>query len=324
MACYSYLIPSSPQLRQIDCERDDSSTMRAKTVAKLLKSAASNWNDHQAPRLGAALAYYMLLSIAPLMIFVVSVSGMVFNRTRAEEGLLARIQQVTGYSGAHTVHMLLEDARRPGTGALATCIAFLTLLFGASGVFIELRESLNIVWDAPQRHSSLWREMVSERLTSFLMVSGFALLLLASLLVSAMFTVMAKFFSAYIPVHAAVLGEAANFLISFVAVAILFALIFKFVPDVPIAWRDVTIGAIATAFLFTIGKSLLALYIATAGIGSTYGAAGSLVALVVWVYYSAQIFFFGAEFTRAYADAVGSHSGDRPRLWPKLGRAAVK
>jgi membrane protein len=181
-------------------------------------------------------------------------------------------------------------------------VAVATLLFGASGVFAELQDSLNIIWDAPPGNSSGWIAMIKQRVISFGMVLALGLLLLVSLLLSAGLGLIEEFFSGLISVHAAALGEAANFVISLVGVAVLFALIFKFVPNVRIDWRDVIVGGVATAILFSIGRALLALYLRTTGIGSAYGAAGSLVALVVWVYYSAQIFFFGAEFTRVYAD----------------------
>jgi membrane protein len=277
-------------------------------LGRLLKSTASKWSDHNAPRLGAALAYYMLLSIAPLVILVVALCGIVFNRTAAEHELLLQIQTIAGNTAANTVRMLLENARQAGSGITATGIALIALLFGASGVFVELRASLNTIWDAPPRRSSMWRDLIWQRLVSFGMVLALTILLLASLVISAALTVAGKFFRELIPLHAAIMDGVLESTVSFAAIWGLFALIFKFVPDVPIAWRDVRIGAGATALFFVAGKSVLALYIGTAGVGSTYGAAGSIVALVVWVYYSAQIFFFGAEFTRMYADFFGSHS----------------
>ncbi|MFL6352446.1 MAG: YihY/virulence factor BrkB family protein [Bryobacteraceae bacterium] len=282
--------------------------MTVRAFTGLLKSAASNWSDHNASRLGAALAYYMLLSIAPLVILVVAVCGIVFSRAVAERQLVLQIRDLVGDTGANTVHMLLENARHAHSGILATVLGLSALLFGASGVFVQLRGSLNTIWDAPPRWSSLWRDLVWQRVVSFAMVLALALLLLTSLLISAGFTIAGKFFHELIPLHTVIKGQVLESVISFTAIWALFAVIFKFVPDVPIAWRDVGIGTGVTALLFTIGKFLLALYIGTAGVGSTYGAAGSLVALVVWVDYSAQIFFFGAEFTRAYADSFGSHS----------------
>jgi membrane protein len=278
---------------------------------ELLKAASSKWSDHNAPRLGAALAYYMLLSVAPLAILVVAICGMIFNKTVVERELLVQIRALAGNSGADTVQMLLDSAHHARSGILATAVALIALLFGASGVFVELRNSLNTIWEAPPRRSSTWRNFILERVAAFAMVLAIAFLLLISLSVSAALTIAGKFFRELIPLHATIMAETLEFITSFLALWVLFALIFKFVPEVAIAWRDVGIGAAATALMFTIGKLLLALYIGTAGVGSTYGAAGSLVALVVWVYYSAQIFFFGAVFTRVYADQFGSHSRSR-------------
>jgi membrane protein len=282
--------------------------MTLRILGGLLKSTASKWSDHNAPRLGAALAYYMLLSIAPLVILVVAVCGIVFNRTVAQYQLLREIRDVAGSTAANTASMLLDDARHTGSGIIATSVALIALLFGASGVFVELRESLNTIWDAPRRRSPMWRNLIGQRLVAFAMVLALTFLQLTSLAIGATLTVAANFFQGLISVPAAIMGWMLESTVSFAAIWALFALIFKFVPDVPIAWRDVGIGAGVTALLFTAGKSLLAVYIGTAGVGSTYGAAGSIVALVVWVYYSAQIFFFGAEFTRVYADLLGSHS----------------
>jgi membrane protein len=274
----------------------------------LLQSSASRWSAHNAPRLGASLAYYGLLSMAPLLILIVFICGLVLNRNTAEQQLLEQVRSLTGPSGARTVSMLINNAHHVGSGIIAAAAALVTLLFGASGVFVDLRDSLNIIWDVPRRDSSTWRSVIMQRLVSFGMVIGLGILMLASLIMTAMVTVAENFFSGFLPAPTAWVSELANFLISLIAIAVLFGLIFKFVPDAPIAWRDVWIGAVATAILFDIGKALLAFYLGTAGIGSTYGAAGSVVALVVWVYYSAQIFFFGAIFTKVYAERFGSHA----------------
>jgi membrane protein len=215
--------------------------------------------------------------------------------------------------------MLLKNAQQRN-GIVATVIAFLTLLFGASGVFVELRDSLNTIWEAPPPQSSGWRSMVSQRLISFAMVLALCVLLLISLLFSAAVAVVERFFSGVVPLHISVLSETGNALFTVLAFSVLFALIFKFVPNVPIRWEEVAVGSVVTALLFTGGKALLALYFTTAAVGSTYGAAGSLVALVAWVYYSAQIFFLGAVFTRIYADHFGSTSAKIERL--KVRRAA--
>lgn len=283
-----------------------------KEVWTLLKETASEWSNHNAPRLGAALAYYTLLSIAPLLILLVAICSLVFEKNAAEHQLLAQVQDMVGPSAAKSLKAVLDNAHHTGSGIFASAIALITLLFGASGVFVELRDSLNTIWDAPPRPGSTWRDIVLQRLVSFGMVLALGFLLLVSLAMSTALAVITKFFEGYLPMKAAIWGEVANFIVPLIAISVLFALIFKFVPDVPVDWRDVVIGAIATAVLFQIGKALLALYLATAGVGSTYGAAGSLVAFVVWVYYSAQIFFFGAVFTQVYAKMFGSKSPRGP------------
>ena len=202
--------------------------------------------------------------------------------------------------------MLIDNAHKQSAGIFASVVAIMMLLFGASSLFTELQDSLNTIWDAPLRKSSsALKGMLWQRLTSFGMVVGVGILLLASLVASAGLAIVEKFFGGMVPFSAA-LFEVLNIVVTSVMVAVLFGLIFKFVPDVRIDWEDVGIGAVVTSALFLIGKSLLALYLTTAGVGSTYGAAGSVVALVVWVYYSAQIFLFGAMFTRVYASAFGS------------------
>lgn len=278
----------------------------------LLKETAARWNARNAPRLGAALAYYTLLSMAPLSILVVAICSVAFSKGAAEQQILARVQELAGPASASTIHMLLDNAHQHN-GLVATLIAFATLLFGASGAFVELRDSLNIIWNAPDPASSGWKSLVRQRLISFAMVLAACVLLLASLLVSAGLALAEKFFSGVVPVHISIFGEIANTLFTLIAFTFLFGLVFKFVPNVPIRWEEVGVGALATAILFAVGKALLAFYFSTAAVGSTYGAAGSLVALVAWVYYSAQIFFFGATFTRTYADHFGPPEVKRER-----------
>ena len=280
--------------------------MTKKAALQLLGSAASKWNAHNAPRLAASLAYYSLLSMAPLLILVIGICSLVLTKATAEQDLVAQVQRLTGPIGARTVVMLIENSHRMGSGIFAAIAAIVTLLFGASGVFVELRDSLNTIWEAKPKSSGTWRDMVWQRLVSFGLVLALGFLLLVSLVLSTTLAVVGNFFQSMLPLHLTLITELANFLVSLAAIAGLFAFIFKFVPDVPISWSDVSVGAIVTAALFTIGKGLLGLYLGTAGVGSTYGAAGSVVALVVWVYYSAQIFFFGAIITRVYADNFGS------------------
>ena len=288
---------------------------KAKQLWALAKTTAGKWNDHNAPQLGAALAYYTLLSTAPLLILVVAICGLVFDQSTAQHQLIVQVRQLAGSQAAKSVQSVLESAHHSGRGLIASIIALVTLLFGASGVFSELRDSLNTIWDAPASASASWTQMIWRKIVSFGMVLALGFLLLVSLVMSAALAIVTNFFAGYLPDHTALLGEIANIVVPLIAISVLFALIFKFVPDVKIAWRDVVIGSVATAILFEIGKLLLAVYLNTAGVGSTYGAAGSLVAFVVWVYYSAQIFFFGAIFTQVYAEEVGSHR-ERGKLEP--------
>lgn len=277
-------------------------------LKNLIFSTFQKWSDHNAPRLGASLAFYMLLSMAPLMIMLVTICGLVFSEETARQAILVQVREMAGSAGERTVGMLMQNAAQPKSGVLPTIVATVTLLLGASGVFLELRDSLNTIWEVPKRKGSAIQAMVWQRLVSFGMVLAVGLLLVVSLLLSAALTVAENFFFGLIPVNVALLSEIANFLVPLVAISGLFALIFKFLPEVPVAWRDVVVGAFATAVMFSIGKAVLAYYLGTVGVGSTYGAAGSLVAFVVWVYYSAQIFFFGAEFTKNYADCFGTLS----------------
>jgi membrane protein len=263
------------------------------------------WSAHNAPRLGAALAFYALLSLAPLLILAVAICGLVFSKTAAEQNLLMQLEQIFGASSTGLVRALIENSRQTQSGVVASISAVITLFFGASGVFVELRDSLNLIWDARCRYVG-WRGMLWQRLFSFGMVLALGFLLLGSLILSTWLGFVGKLFGGFASTGGVVAGELYNALISFAAVTILCALIFKFVPDAEIHWRDVLIGAMMTSALFGIGRALLALYLRTAGTGSAYGAAGSLVVLVVWVYYSAQIFFFGAVLTRVYADRFGS------------------
>ncbi|MFL6450333.1 MAG: YihY/virulence factor BrkB family protein [Bryobacteraceae bacterium] len=285
--------------------------MTFKAFVGLLKKTAAKWSDCNAPRLGASLAFYMLLSLAPLLILVVALCGFVFSAATAQDRLLAEVHSVAGPAGERTVRMLISSAARPKSGIVATVVALVTLFSGASGVFLELRDALNTIWSAKRRGSSNWRSFVHHRLSSFGMVLALGLVLTLSLVLSTGIAAFERLFLAAFPIHVTALGQLANVLSSLVAIAILFALIFKYVPDVPITWRDVGIGAGFTSILFTVGKGVLGVYFATVGVGSTYGAAGSLVALIIWVYYSAQIFFFGAIFTHEYATQFGSRAKNR-------------
>ncbi len=286
--------------------------MHIRTAVTLLKQTYQNWSDHRAPRLGASVAFYTLLSFAPLLVLTVAVIALVFDQQRAQSGLIDQARQMIGSRGADTVKSLLASAQKPSSGLFASVIAFVTLLFGASGVFTELRDALNIIWDAEPKNESGLLGMLKQRLFSFGMVLSVGFILLVSLIISAALAFLGKFFGGLIPVPAFVF-QVINFAVSFGVITFLFALMFKFVPAREISWRDVRVGAVGTALLFTLGKLLLGVYMGKASVGSAYGAAGSLVAVIVWVYYSAQIFFFGAEFTRVYADEDARAGGREPK-----------
>ncbi len=265
--------------------------MPVKQRIDLLKDTFSKWSSHQASRLGASVAFYSILSFAPLLVLLTAVIALVFGHESAQGALVNEARQVIGPRGADTVQTLLKNAQKPASGLFASVAAFITLLFGASGVFTELQDALNIIWDAEAKAASGFLGMIKQRLFSFGMVLSVGFLLLVSLVLSSGLAYVGHSFGRLVPTPPVIL-HAINFAGSMIVVSALFALMFKYLPDVKISWKDIVIGAIGTALLFAAGKLLLGLYLAKAGIGSTYGAAGSLVAVVVWIYYSAQIFFF--------------------------------
>jgi len=297
--------------------------MQIKQTVPLLKETYNEWSAHNATRFGASLAFYTLLSMAPLLVIVAAVLALVFDPRRSQTELVNQAQQMIGADGAQAIKTLLANAQKPATGTFASIIAFITLLFGASGVFTELQQALNIMWDAAPANSAGFWGMIKARLLSFGMVLAIGFVLLVSLLLSAGLAVVGKFFGGLLPIPAPMF-EVANFILSFAVITALFTLMYKFVPAVRIPWRDVIVGAIGTAMLFTIGKVLLGLYLGKASVGSAYGAAGSLVALIVWVYYSAQIFFFGAEFTHVYAESHGSKAADQESAAPQAARQPIR
>ena len=279
--------------------------MGLKTSWEMLKQTGLDWVEDKAPQLGAALAFYSVLSVAPLLLIAIAIAGLVFGEEAARGEIVAQIRGMVGEEGAVAIQEMLAHARKPGAGILATVFGIATLLFGASGVFGQLQDSLNTIWEVrPKPGGGVWG-FIRSRFLSFAMVLGTGFLLLVSLVLSAVLAALGNYLGGLLPGWAAFV-QIANLLISFGVVTLLFALIFKLLPDVRIAWKDVWVGAALTAFLFTVGKFLIGLYLAHAGAGSAYGAAGSLVVLVLWIYYSAQILFFGAEFTQVYAKQYGS------------------
>jgi len=271
----------------------------------LIKQTVTDWLDDKAPRLGAALAFYSVLSLAPLLVIVLAIAGFVFDEEAARGEIVSQIEGLVGHDGAQAIQDLIVHAQRPAEGILATLLGTITLLLGASGVFGELQDSLNTIWEVrPKPGRGIWG-MIRDRFFSFAMVLGTAFLLIVSLVVSATLAAAGNFATELMPAWEVIL-PLIGMVISFAIITLLFAAIFKFVPDVRIAWRDVWIGAIVTAALFSLGKYALGLYLGRSGVSSAYGAAGSLVVLVIWVYYSAQILFFDAELTQVYARSRGS------------------
>lgn len=279
--------------------------LKDNAIWQVLKETGTQWDEDNVTRLAASLAYYTLLSIAPLIILAVAVTGLAFGEEAARQHIAGEISGVVGAGAAEAIETIAKNARAPGSGVLGIAVGVVVLLFGASGVFGELQSALNTVWDvAPKPGRGIWG-VVKDRFFSFTLVLGVAFLLLVSLVISAALTWVGKVFEQSLP-GGAVVWQVLNFGISFAVVTALFAVMFKKLPDVLIRWRDVWVGAAVTAGLFTLGKFGLGIYLGSAGVSSAYGAAGSIVALVIWVYYSAQVLLVGAEFTEVYARRFGS------------------
>ena len=280
--------------------------MKLASLFALCRQATTAWVDDYAPSMGAALAYYTLFSIAPLLLIVISIAGLAFGPDAARGHIFAELRDLMGEDGAAAVQALLQSVNKPAQGVLGTIVGVVLLGVGAISVFGELQDALDRIWRAPGRagDGGLWA-MVRARLLSFGMVLGVGFLLIISLIASAAVAALGKF-SAPLFGSWVVLAEGLNFLVSFAFVTLTFAMIYKIIPRVRIGWRDVWVGAAVTALLFAIGKTLIGLYLGRSTFASGFGAAGSLVVLLVWVYYSAQIFLLGAEFTWVYAHALGS------------------
>jgi membrane protein len=269
----------------------------------LLKETANDWLEDKAPRLGAALAYYTVFSLAPLLLIAIAVAGFFFGQDAARDQIAQEIQGLVGEQGGQVVRTMLEHADKPGQGIVASVLGVVMLLVGAAGLFGELQDALNTIWGVqPKPGRGVWG-FVKDRFLSFTMVLVMAFLLLVSLILSAALSALTHLFSRWEVLYA---GFCLNEVVSLVVITLLFAVIFRMLPDAKIAWRDVWLGAGVTAVLFEVGKFLIGLYLGRSGIASAYGAAGSLAVLLIWLYYSAQIFLFGAELTKVYANRYGS------------------
>jgi membrane protein len=264
---------------------------------KLLSESFDQWSKHDCSSLGAALSYYAVLSLAPLLTIAVAIAGLAFRKEDLQTRIMGQVTGLMGQSGASAFGEMFGHATSLKANSAAIAVGFIVLLFSASGVFTELRTALNVIWDVKPKKSG-WRQLVQEEFFSFAMVLGIGFLLLVSLVASTALAGLSKVVGAQPPGPVA---HVLNALVSIIVTTLLFAFIYRVVPEQTLPWGRLWPGSFATAVLFTAGKFLLALYLTRAGVGSVYGAAGSLVVLLVWLYYSALIFLFGAEFTRVYA-----------------------
>jgi membrane protein len=277
----------------------------ATSAWSLVKRTVDEAGEDKIPRMAAALSYYTVLSLSPLLVVAIAVAGIVFGEDAARGQIAQQLQQVFGPEAGEAIQAMIVHAKKPSSGIIGTVVGGIVLLLGASGVFGELQESLNTIWEVAPRPNRGILGIVKDRFFSFTMVLGVAFLLLVSLLVSAGLAALGTWFSAQ---FAGVewIWQVVNFAVSLGIITLLFALVFKVVPDVKIALKDVWMGAAVTAALFSLGKFLIGYYVGKAGVASPFGAAGSLMVIVIWVYYSAHILFIGAEFTQVHARASGA------------------
>jgi membrane protein len=281
---------------------------RLREIGRIVYESISAWMVHNSSSMGAALAFYTLFSVAPILIIALAVAGYFFGSHVAETEVLAQLRDLTGSAGADALRNLLASAQFSDKKGVAAAVGVITLLIGATSVFGELQHALDVVWGSPSRsqNAAPWWDLVRRRLLSFGMVLGVGFLLLVSLIASAILAALGAWLGERVPGIEIIL-PILDLAVSFGMSVLLFAMIYKYVPREAIAWRDVWVGAAVTAFLFAVGKSLIGLYLGRSSFSGAYGAAGSLIVLLLWIYYSAQIFLLGAEFTRAFAYGRGSH-----------------
>ena len=279
-------------------------------LQKVLLESMSSWSLHRGDSKGAALAFYTLFSMTPILVLAIVVAGYFFGVEAAQGEIVAQVQGMVGPNGAQAIQALLAAARDPASGLVAILVASVLLLLGATSVFAELKDSLDELWGLAKPRQTGFVVLLRTRLLSFGMVLALAFLLLVSLLFSAALAMLEHASGVGLGDSVPVLAAGSSF-ISFAVIACMFAIIYKTLPEAPLTWRDVWIGAVFTAVLFSVGKYVIGLYLGNSGVASSFGVAGSLIALLLWVYYSAQIFFLGAEFTRHYAQWFGSLSHER-------------
>jgi membrane protein len=285
----------------------------ARLLKVVLVESLTSWIDHRAASKGAALAFYTLFSVTPILILAIAIAGYFFGAEAAQGEIVAQVEELAGPNGALAIQALLAAARDPSSGLVATLVASIFLLLGATSVFAELKGSLDELWGVETPRRSAFGVLLRTRLLSFSLVLVLAFLLLVSLVVSAGLAMLERYAHGMLGDSAVVMNVIAS-LVSYAVIACMFAVIYKTLPDALLSWRDVWIGAALTAGMFSLGKFAIGLYLGNSGVASSFGAAGSLIALMLWVYYSAQIFFLGAEFTRHYALWFGSLQQERLRI----------
>ena len=277
-----------------------------KTFFRLLRTTFTEWNQDKAPRLGAALAYYTIFAVAPLLLVAIAIAGLVYGEEAAQGQVARKVQDTMGRPVAEAVQDLIQNTSRSGAGPIATVIGLATLLFGAAGLFWQLQDALDTVWKVTPKPGRGILGIIRDRFISFVMVLGIGLLLLASLVVTTALVSLSRWLTLPELPGGISLWQAVHSLVSVLFLTLLFAMIYKVLPDAKIAWADVWLGSALTAVLFTIGRQLIGWYLGYAGLASAFEAAGSVVLLLFWVYYSSQIFLCGAEFTRVFANFRGS------------------
>lgn len=300
-----------------------------KNLPTLFKLSFKDWQEDNASRLAAALAYYTIFSFAPMLVIAIAVAGLIWQREAVQAQVMDQIQGLVGAEGQEFVSGLLDSVASPAEGILATVLGVITLLFGAIGLFNQLHEALNTVWEVKEEKiEGFWnkvKDLVVDRFLSFTMILGIGFMLLVSLVISAGISATEQLVASVLPFHELIL-QAINLVVSIAIITVFFAMIYKILPDAEIEWSDVWLGSFVTAVLFSVGKLLIGLYLGSSAIASSFGAAGSLVLLLVWVYYSAQILLFGAEFTQVYANKYGSRivsEGGTANLPARKGAAAT-
>lgn len=271
----------------------------------ILSSAFSGFLNDLALKFSASLAYYTIFSLAPLLLLMISLAGIFLGQQATQGKIFAEINGFVGNDAAKQIQDLIKHLQMQGKSTISVVIGVVTLIFGASGVFGEIQESINIIWQVKPKPKKSWVKFIKDRLLSFSMIVTLGFLLLVSLVINGALLAVSERLKAFLPDATVVVFNVLNILISFLVITALFAVIFKVLPDVKVRWRDVLSGAIFTAVLFMIGRLVIGLYVAHSATSSTYGEAGSLIAILLWVYYTAAILYFGAEFTRAYADFYG-------------------